>query len=249
MAEGDSGFGQQSPSDSAGGFNSATFIIWQQLAKVSTTKVVQVKAVDKTAKTVDVQPMVNELDGQGNSTPWGTILGVPYVVLQNGKNAVLSDPAVDDIGLMMCADSDISSVKSAKAIANPGSGRQFDVADGIYLGGILNKDPEQWIKFTDDGMEWHDKNSNVLTSGAAGWEFTGPTKFNQKVTFMGGVDVTGTAAFRNGMQLSGSIVNIGGATYSGNIVTSGNIKSGNIDLQGHHHTAQGATAATTAAQP
>lgn len=244
----DTGFGQQDPADMAGKYNGLSFIIAQALSKISTMKIVQVKAVDTAAKTVNVQPMVNQLDGQNNATPHGTIFGIPYAVWQYGTNAVLADPAVDDIGLMIVSDRDISAVKATKAIAPPGSNRQMNVADGVYLGGILNGDPEQWVKFTDAGMEWHDKNGNVLTSSSAGWEFTGPVKFNQAATFMGTIDVTSTAILRGGMQLSGSIVNIGGGRYSGNIDTSGNIISGTISLTGHHHTAQGATAATTVAQ-
>src|SRR3954452_9159058 len=98
------GFGQQDPSDSVGEFNPLIFIVQQQLAKISTVKVVVVKAVDTAAKTVDVQSMVNQLDGDNQSTPHGTILGIPYVVWQFGKNAVLADPAAGDIGIMVCAD-------------------------------------------------------------------------------------------------------------------------------------------------
>lgn len=244
----ESGFGQQDPSDSAGEYNGLLFIIRQQLALISTVKTVLVKAVDTDAKTVDVQPMVNQTDGQNNATPHGTILGVPYVTWQYGKNAVIADPAVNDIGIMACADRDISAVKATKAVAPPGSDRQLDAADGIYFGGILNGDAEQWIKFTDTGMELHDKNNNSLVSSPAGWEFTGPVKFNRAATFMETIDATGTASFHGGIQLSGSIVNIGGGRYSGNLDTSGNVISGTISLTGHHHTAQGATAATTVAQ-
>lgn len=237
------GFGQQDPSDSVGEFNPLVFIVLQQMAKISTVKVVVVKAVDTAAKTVDVQSMVNQLDGDNNSSPHGTILGIPYMVWQYGKNAVLADPVAGDIGIMVCADRDISAVKATKAISNPGSDRQLDAADGIYLGGILNGDAEQWVKFTDTGMELHDKNSNALISSSAGWAFTGPVVFN------GTVDVKSVATLESGLQLGGAIVSVTGSRYGGNIDTSGNIVSGVISLQGHHHTAQGATAPTTVAQP
>lgn len=231
------GFGQQDPSDSAGDFNGQVFVILQQLAKISTMKIVKIKAVNTTAKTVDVQPMVNMLDGDNQSSPHGTIAGIPYWAWQFGKNAIQADPVVGDIGVMVCADRDSSSVIAAKAIANPGSARQLDAQDGIYFGGILNGVPEQWIKFTDTGLELHDKNSNSLISSATGWAFTGQVTFN------------GLAVMAGGMQLSGNIVNVGGGRYSGNIDTTGTIKSGTIDVAAHHHTAQGALAATTAAQP
>ncbi|CAN7373225.1 hypothetical protein LJR220_003327 [Bradyrhizobium sp. LjRoot220] len=241
MADGDSGFSQQDPADSATPYNAQTFVIRQLIAQISTLKIVKVLTVNTDAPgrgTVDVQPMVNQLDGENNATPHGTIFGIPYRSFQFGKNAVLADPVAGDMGVMACADRDISAVKSAKDIAPPGSGRQYDMADGVYLGGLLgDEEPEQYVKFTEDGMELADKNTNKLVSGPTGWEFTGPVKFNQLAVMAGG------------MQLSGNIVNVGGGAYTGNFITSGTIQSGTISLTGHHHTAQGAFAPTTASQP
>jgi hypothetical protein len=220
----DSGFGQQDPNDSVGDFNPHAFVIAQLISRISTMKIVKVKVVDTAAKTVDVQPMVNQLDGNSRSTPHGVILGIPYWQWQFGKNAIVADPVVDDIGIMVCSDRDISSVVAAKAIANPGSDRQLDAADGIYIGGILNGDPEQTIKFTDTGMELHDKNSNSLVSGLSGWVFTGQVQFN------------GLTVMESGMQLSGSITNVGGSRFSGNFDTSGEVIAGTIGLKSHKHT-------------
>jgi hypothetical protein len=223
MADEDKGYGQQDPSDMAGAFNAHGFAIEQALARVSTAKIVLVKAVDTAAKTIDVQPMVSMTDGAGTVTAHGTIYGIPYATWQFGTAAVLADPKVNDIGVMLCADRDISSVKKTKKVAPPGSSRTHDVADGVYLGGILNPDPTQWVKFTDTGMELHDKNSNVLISSSSGWEFTGAVKFNQAVTMAGA------------LQLGGAIVSVSGGRYSGNIDTSGTVKSGTTILGTHTH--------------
>lgn len=243
----DEGFGQQHPSSSAGEFNAQTFIIWQQLAKISTMKPVLVKAVDTGAKTVDVQPMVNQVDGSGNSTPHGIILGIPYMIWQFGKNALLADPVEGDIGLMVCADRDISAVKAAKAIANVGSERKMDAADGVYLGGFLNGEPEQWLKFTEDGLELADKNNNLMTFASSGITING-ILINQAGQVSGNLPVTGN------LMLGGNIVDDQGGLYPGNIHVGGTITgdtdvvSGAIGLKTHYHTAQGATAPTTAAQ-
>lgn len=228
----DTGFGQQFPGSAASEFDELVFIIRQQLAKISTVKLVQVKAVDAAAKTVDVQPLVNQLDGQNNATPHGTILGVPYIIWQYGTNAVIGDPVVDDIGIMLCADRDISAVKATKAVAPPGSLRQLDAADGIYLGGILNGDPEQWVKFTDTGMELHDKNDNEITSSSTGWLFKG------KCTFIDPI------VSHSNLQLAGNIVDEeGSGIYAGDIHTSGTVKgdteviggAAGIKLSAHRH--------------
>lgn len=226
----DEGYTQQDPADQATPFNVQQFVIQQMISKISTAKIVKVLAVDTAAKTVDVRPMVNQVDGDNNATPHGKIYGVPYNGWQYGKNAITADPAVDDMGVMLCADRDISAVKSAKDFAPPGSSRQYDFADGIYLGGLLTtEDPEQFIKFTDDGIEMQAKGSHTLKSTVAdGWTV-------DKLT------VTGN------LQLAGDIVDDGGGTYGGNIHTTGtvfadtDVQAGSggarVTMKGHFHAA------------
>jgi len=229
------GFGEQDPSSAASPFNATAFIVQAMLAGIATVKLVQVQAVDTNAKTVDVQPMVNQLDGQGNSTPHGTINAVPYVYAQAGDGAVIMDPAVGDKGVMVCCDRDISSAISSKAIANPGSFRQLDAADGVYLFGLpgLNTAPAQFIKFSPNGIEWHDRNGNEMLSNSAGISINGVV-FNQQGQVAGNLPVNGT------LQLSGSIKALNGSTYAGTIQTAGNVIAGfgtgdQIGLQTHAH--------------
>lgn len=235
MANPPSGYGQQDPADSSGEFNKDSFLIQQALSRISTAKPVIVRAVDASAKTVDVQPMVNQVDGQNNATPHGTIFGIPYLVLQYGTNAVKMTPAVGDKGVMICADRDISAVVATKDVAPPGSFRKLDAADGIFIGGILNEEPTQWIEFTDGGMEWHDKNANVLISSSTGWEFTGPVKFNELVTCEASV------VAKDGLYLDGDILSADGDEYAGNLHTTGTVTgdtdvvSGAITLNTHRH--------------
>lgn len=225
----DQGFGQQHPTDAAGEYNSMRFIIDQALARISTARLVQVKAVDVGAKTVDVQPLVKQMDGEGNATDHGTISGIPYMALQFGKNGVIADPVVGDKGLMVVCDRDISSVKANKTFSQPGSWRQFDMADGIYFGGVLNEEPEQWVKFTDTGLELADKNNNKLVSSSTGWEFTGPVKFNQVTTMQAN------------LQLAGDVKSVGGGVYGGTIRTTGtligeqDVQAAGISMKNHRH--------------
>ena len=99
---------------------------------------------------VDVQPLVNQVDGFGSAIPQGRLHNIPYLRMQGGVNAIILDPQVGDIGVCVFSDRDISSVKTTKARANPGSRRRFDVADGLYLGGMLNGAPSQYIEFAPD---------------------------------------------------------------------------------------------------
>lgn len=144
-------------------YNALTFVIRELLSTRSYVTLVQVIAVD-VAGTVDVQPMVNQIDADGAPIPHGVVNGVPWFTLQAGLNAVILTPEVNDIGLCVFADRDISSVVVNKAISNPGSMRQSDMADGLYLGGYLNKPATQYIKMGPDGIEIVSPTSIALTA-------------------------------------------------------------------------------------
>ena len=101
---------------------------------------------------VDVQPLVNMIDGIGQSTSHSTIHNLPFVRLQGGGNAAIIDPVAGDIGLALFAHNDISTVKKTKGVANPGSRRRNRPADGVYLGGVLNGAPTQYAMFNGDGI-------------------------------------------------------------------------------------------------
>lgn len=154
-------------------FNRISFLVKQMLALFRTATIVQIKKCTNAGGVtavgfVDVQPMVNMLDGIGTGSEHGQIYNLPYARLQGGVNAVICDPQVGDIGVAIIADRDISTVKKTKKIANPGSRRRADLADGIYLFGILNVAPQQYVRFIQDtdgspmGMELVDKYGNHI---------------------------------------------------------------------------------------
>jgi hypothetical protein len=133
-------------------YNLLSFIVQQHIGQMATIELVQVKAVHgggvAPTGTVDVQPMVNQIDGAGNPTPHGVIYGVPYFRIQGGTTAVINDPLVGDIGLCAFSSRDISKVKSTGAVANPGSFARFDWADGLYFGAFLGKAPTSYVQTT-----------------------------------------------------------------------------------------------------
>lgn len=124
--------------------------------RMCTATLVLVKAVTNMGEVspvglIDVQPMVAQLDGHGQPVPHGIIHDVPYARIQGGTAAVILDPKVGDIGIVVFAHRDISAVKASKAPANPGSRRKHDWADAMYIGGVLNGVPTQYIRFTSTG--------------------------------------------------------------------------------------------------
>jgi hypothetical protein len=148
--------GQADPMARTHLYNALSFMVSQIMAGNWTVTLAVVKTVtgggiDGPA-IVGVQPMVNQLDGAGNSTPHGIISNIPAFRLQGGASAFIADPAVGDIGLLACASSDISAVKNNKAPSNPGSFRTFDPADGLFIGGFFNAAPTQYIQITEDGI-------------------------------------------------------------------------------------------------
>jgi len=152
----DSGYaGQQRPSAAASPFNSQVFLFEQLLAGTATATVVKVVAVRAQGAFpapcyVDVQPLVKQIDGQGNVTSHGVINNVPAARAQGGAQAVVLDPKKGDIGIAVFASRDISSVKSSLAEAPPGSRRQYDYADAMYVCGILQGVPTCYLAFLDE---------------------------------------------------------------------------------------------------
>lgn len=236
---GSSGAGQQDPGTSNSDFTVATFIVRQMLAKLDTMKPVKVVKVTggggaiAKAGTVDVQLLVSQLDGSANSTPNGVVHNIPWWRMQGGKNAVICDPLVGDIGFVMCADRDISNLKAAVAgdkdpMVPPGSFRKFNVADGIYVGGMLNGVPEQYLAFSESGIVWTDRHGNVIKSSSTGIDLTPASGLP--------VTVNGSLIVTQNLQLGGTVLAQNGGPYAGTISTSGNIVSQGVNLKTHTHT-------------
>lgn len=249
------------PNDAGDDFNKISFLVRQRIALLDTMKLVKVVAVHAdgevaAAGTVDVQPLVSLIDGGGNVTAQGNVNGIPWSRAQGGKNAVICDPQVDDIGYVVVSDRDISGVKTAKKPSPPGSRRQFNIADSIYAGGCLNVAPEQYLVFTatgvrlvdksgnsvamtPDGMTLTDSKGNVVAMAAAGITMTPAT--GQPVTVNGKLIVTENIVAQQNLQIAGLIQSDAGGVYGGAIHTAGAViagfgTGGQVGLQTHTHT-------------
>lgn len=98
------------------------------------------------AGTVNVLPLVALVDGALKTYPHGVVNNLLYWRMQAGSFAIIADPVAGDIGLAVFANRDTTHVRAAKAPAPPGSSRRFSWSDGIYLGGILNAAPTNFIQ-------------------------------------------------------------------------------------------------------
>jgi hypothetical protein len=174
----------QEPTSGATEIQALRFLMLQRLLKVQTVTVVRVVAVDPGAVgpvgTVDVLPLVGQVDGAGNVIPHQAIYSRPYVRLQGGVNAVIIDPAVGDLGVCMFCSRDISAVISSKAPSPPSSKRLFDYADGIYMGGVLNDTPQNYVQFEPGGT--------IKVVSTVAIDLQAPTV---NITTTGNVDING----------------------------------------------------------
>lgn len=182
--------GQQDPGDGGGHLNAMAFLVKQALARVNTVTLVKVVAVKNAGGVepvgfVDVQPLVNQIDGAGNAADHGILHGLPYFRLQGGANAIIIDPQVGDIGVAAFCDRDISGVKASRGKANPGSWARHSMSNGLYFGGMLNATPNQYVAFVDGGINIHSPGTitisaaNISSSGS--WAHSGSITANGKV--------------------------------------------------------------------
>lgn len=223
--------GSLQPSDTWGLYNQILFAIQQALAKMQTATLVRVEACTNEGALspvgfVDVTPLVNQIDAAGNPTPHVTIFNVPYLRVQGGANAIIIDPQPGDLGVCVFASRDISKVKSTKAQANPGSLRQYSFSDGLYLGGMLNGAPSQYVRFSAAGIQI--VSPTLIRLEAPTVQIVAPTV---EITASSGVTITTPTVTINGAitQAGGGAVSLSGA------LTSPSITEGNIRLGTHAH--------------
>lgn len=148
----------QTPPDVANEQALLSFFVKNILGRISTNILVRVVACSNDGGvspvgTVDILPLVGQVTGDGQVIPHKTVYGVPYQRLQGGTNAVILDPTAGDLGVACVCSRDISAVKKSKAPGAPGSLRQYNIADAIYIGGMLNGTPEQYVRFSSGGVE------------------------------------------------------------------------------------------------
>ncbi|WP_227242389.1 Gp138 family membrane-puncturing spike protein [Paraburkholderia caribensis] len=240
-------FGFRGPASATSGgadYNAQMFVIGQVLAGVSTAKLVQIVSVTNAGDLspvgfVDVQPLVNQLDGYDNAVEHGVVHNLPYFRLQGGTDAVILDPKQGDVGVAIFCDRDISAVKSSRAQANPGSKRRFDMADGLYIGGFLNGTPQQYVRFSSAGIAVVSPTKVTLQAPLV--EVDASTSFtvnSPQSGFSGTVIVQGLLSWLAGM--TGSVVSGVASLITGAVQFVGTITSNGHAIDStHQHTNSG----------
>lgn len=223
-------FGVADPTETQGEFNALVFLIRQIVNEVSTATLVKVLWCTNSGGLspvgfVNVQPLVNQLTGSRNPVPDAPIYQVPYMRLQGGTNAVILDPQIGDIGICLFADHDISSVIANKAQANPGSYRRFDMADGLYIGGVLNGVPAQYVQFSSSGIS-----------------IVSPTQITLTAPI---IDINGTTNIDGPVNQSGGTLSAATEVTAPQVTASTDVSVAGLSVKDHTHPYSPGSGATT----
>ncbi|HGG8717271.1 TPA: Gp138 family membrane-puncturing spike protein [Enterobacter asburiae] len=211
------------PQDTATDANSQQFLMHQFLMGKSFITLAIVTSVNESGEIVSVKPMVEGFTGGGDLIPNSAIHGVPVWRLQRGASAVIMPPVEGDIGLIAICDRDITAVKKTKQSALPGSNRTHSYSDAIYLGGVLNSEPSQYVKFANDGID-------IVSPLVV--QVNGNTVI---VNAEDKISLNAPIIEANGQLTQGSGSFGGNATFGGTITATGEVTGNGIHLSTHKH--------------
>lgn len=211
------------PQDTASDANAQQHLMQQFLMGKAFITLALVTGVSESGEIVSVQPMVEGFTGGGDRIPSGVISGVPVWRLQRGASAVIMPPVEGDIGMIAICDRDITAVKATKDFALPGSNRTHSYSDAIYLGGVLNAEPTQYVKFANDGIDIVSPlvvqvNGNTVVVNAED-----KISLNAPIIEANGQLTQGAGSFG------------GNAIFGGTITATGEVTGNGIHLSTHKH--------------
>ena len=233
-------FSQKHIQSGASEYNAMVFTMSQLINKINTMSLVVVKTVSNSGDTspvgfVSVQPLVNQLTGDGKGITSGIISNIPYLRMQGGSNAIILDPQIGDIGVCGFCSRDISAVKESKGVNNPASRRKYDKADGLYFGGFLNGSPTQYVQFNLDGITIHSPTAVKLT--APDVQITSETL---EINASSSATITTPTFTINGQTILNGSLSAGGsggetATFSGSVSATGDGTFAGTSVHTHIH--------------
>lgn len=206
---------------------------------------------------VDIQLMIEQTNGQKKGNETAIICNVPYIRIQGGTNAVIIDPEINDLGVAIFASRDITNFKEARRQTPPATWRKFSISDAIYIGGIRNQKPVQYIHFRNDGIEIYSPkrvhittptvlidsdNTTINTSAKTTINANGGCEINAETTNNGNVQINGNTKISGNLLVGGIIGQTGEGGGGGNVSLIGPVNVINdlhaegISVAHHTHT-------------
>lgn len=214
-------------------FNANNQQIASNIQKINTVFLAKIISVStegtEGTKTVTAQPLICQIDANGNALPSPKLVEIPHYRVQAGTGAFVINPHVGDIGVFVCAKRDISKIKNGvNDPQTPASFRSFDLADSIMIATIHTETASTYIYIDPDSgtIEIKAPESLTINTESAIINASGSTSINSPET-----TISGHVTIKGGLSVSGGE----GAQVDGSISASGDITSGNISLQSHVH--------------
>ena len=214
-------------------FNANNQQIASNIQKINTVFIAKIISVStkgtEGTKTVTAQPLICQIDANGNALPSPKLVEIPHYRVQAGTGALVINPHVGDIGVFVCAKRDISKIKNGvNDPQTPASFRSFDLADSIMIATIHTETASTYIYIDPDNgtIEIKAPASLTINTESATINASGSTSINSPET-----TISGHVTIKGGLSVSGGE----GAQVDGSISASGDITSGNISLQSHVH--------------
>ena len=214
-------------------FNANNQQIASNIQKINTVFLAKILSVSTAGvggtKTVTAQPLICQIDANGNALPSPKLVEIPHYRVQAGAGAFVVNPHVGDIGVFVCAKRDISKIKNGvNDPQTPASFRSFDLADSIMIATIHTETASTYIYIDPDSgtIEIKAPESLTVNTAIATINASGSTSINSPET-----TISGHVTIKGGLSVSGGE----GAQVDGSISASGDITSGNISLQSHVH--------------
>lgn len=158
---------------------------------VNTCYAVTVTAADTAALKVNIKPLIAQRNGDNNKIDLPEIYDVPYFRYGAGKTAVKLDPVPGDIGFYIVFKSDSNNIKKGDAAQIiPDTFLNFPLFSGVYIGGILMNEPENFIEIKEDNITLNTKTAvtvacetvNVNAKNINLGESAGVALVNEKIT-------------------------------------------------------------------
>ena len=155
--------GQASYEDFTSEYNMRNFLITSLIAySVNTCYAVTVTDVDTDTLKVSVKPLISQRDADNNKIELPEIFNVPYFRYGAGNTAVKLDPKPGDIGFFIVFKSDSNNIKKGDSSQiMPDTFINFPLYSGVYIGGILMNEPENYIEIKDDSITIN-ANQNIV---------------------------------------------------------------------------------------
>lgn len=182
---------------------------------------------------VDIQLMIEQTNGQKKGNETAIVCNVPYIRIQGGTNAVIIDPEINDLGVAIFASRDITNFKEARRQTPPATWRKFSISDAIYIGGIRNQKPVQYIHFRNDGIEIYSPKRVHITTPTVLIDSDNTTINTSENTTINANNATINTSAKTTINANGGCEINAETTNNGNVKINGNTKiSGNLLVGG-----------------